>query len=436
MIKGRKIVTLVIALIAAGLLWLYVVSTVSPEVTSRVSYIPVSIDGSIVLEEQGLMITNQATKTITLELKTSRQNLSKLNASSVRISADASKVREPGTYDLSYKIEFPDTVNSNDVDIIRKSNNRVTVTVAKKETKTVPVTVHWSSDSALDGYSAETDTAIIKPEEIILEGPDYEVSRITEARIDFDFSGLAQTLYEETVPVSFLDENGSVVNLSELTTVSAKEASLTLQILRTKQVELSVELVPGGGVQKENATAVINPPFVTVKGGKDVIDQMEDVVAVGSPIDLSKIHDEENEEDVFAFTLALPAGVTDKAGERTVSVEVRVLLDGVTTANLALVDNLQGEGLPEDLAWSLEKRPVNVTVRGSVEEIAAIKENLNREVQLVFDFSSVTEPGSLEITNDNGYCSIISENHPALYFQLAEPITVRIEQAQDPVDQE
>lgn len=425
MLKGKKLVTLLIAFIAAGLLWLYVVSTVAPEVTSRVSYIPVSIDGTIVLEERGLIVTNQATKTITLELKTSRVNLSKLNASSIRISADASKLREAGTYDLSYSIIFPDTVNSNDVDIIRKSSNRVTVTVARKETKSVPVTVNWSG-KVMDGYSAETGSAEIKPEQIVLEGPDYEVSKVAEACIDFDYTDLNQTVYDEMVPVTFRDEDGNNVNLSDLTTVSAREASLTFQILRTKEIFLKVELIPGGGVQAENAKVIMNPPSVFVKGSKETVEALEDTYLIGTPIDLSEIVDQKD----YSFSLVLPAGVINETGETTV--DVHVLLHGVTSDVIEIRD-IRAVNIPEGFSYSPITQVVKVSIRGSEEEIAALLASEDNDLYVEMDLSGITEPGRIN-TNNNGIpCRIVSEEHPTVFAKLEDPITGTIGTAEEPV---
>ena len=415
MLKGRKFVTLLIAFVAAGLLWLYVVSTVAPEATSRVGYIPVSIDGTIVLEERGLMVTGQATKTITLELKTSRVNLSKLNASSIRISADASKIREPGTYDLSYSIQFPDTVNSNDVDIIRKSSNRVTVTVTRKETKSVPVTVNWSG-TVMDGYSAETGSSVIRPEEILLEGPEEDVSRVTEARINFDYSNLNQTVFEQVVPVTFLDSSGKEVILSELTTASANEASLTLQILRTKEVELKVQLLPGGGVQEEDATVTINPPSIFVKGSTETVEAMESTLLIGSPIDLAEVLDEKD----YSFNLVLPAGVINETGET--SVDVNVKLHGISTAELQVRD-IRVVNLREAFSYMPITQVVNITIRGNEDEIAALLNTPDNGLYIELDLSSVTETGRVDTKNNAIPYRIVIEDHPNIYAQLDDQIT-------------
>ena len=101
MTTRRKIVIFLVSVLAAVLLWLYVVTVVAPEATFPISGIPISIDGSLVLEERNLIITAMDVDTVSLELRTARSNLSKLNAENIRITADASRLKEPGEYTLS-----------------------------------------------------------------------------------------------------------------------------------------------------------------------------------------------------------------------------------------------------------------------------------------------------------------------------------------------
>ena len=74
----KKFVFAIASFLAAILLWLYVVTAVAPEASTTVSGIPISIDGTIVLEERGLVITYQDVTTLSLSVNTSRVNLSKL----------------------------------------------------------------------------------------------------------------------------------------------------------------------------------------------------------------------------------------------------------------------------------------------------------------------------------------------------------------------
>ena len=134
----KKFVFAIASFLAAILLWLYVVTVVAPEASTTVSGIPISIDGTIVLEERGLVITYQDVTTLSLSVNTSRVNLSKLNADSIRVNADASRIREPGEYALSCVITFPDTVRSSEVDLLRKSPDAVKITVSRLEKRPFP----------------------------------------------------------------------------------------------------------------------------------------------------------------------------------------------------------------------------------------------------------------------------------------------------------
>lgn len=396
--QGRKIATLLISLLAAILIWLYVVTNVAPEATARISDIPVTVDGSIVLEERGLIITDQKTESIWLEVSSSRLNLAKLNSSSIRISADASKIHEAGTYELSYSVIYPGTVNSNDVDILRQSTSRVTITVSRLETKTVPVVISWQG-SVPAGYTAETGSATLDIEEVSMTGPTEEISRITEARVDFDLSALTETVIQ-TIPFTFYDDEGNIILLSDNTSLSADTVTLTLQILRSRQVDLQVELVEGNGVTAENAVVTFSTDSITVKGNAEVVEAMDDVLIVGSPIELSKIRDSQT----FRCNLNLPAGVTSDTGET--SVEVTVAIVGISKASIPVTD-IRVVNQMEGYETSVTSKSVNVTVRGATSEVNQLRNSRNNGIYILVDLEGNTQTGSFTVVG-----KVVNEAHP------------------------
>ena len=246
MLQGRKIGFMLVSLLAAVLLWLYVVTVVAPEATTRVSGIPINIDGTIVLEERDLIITSQDVSTLALEVSTSRVNLSKLNADTIRVNADASKIREPGEYALTCTVTFPDTIRSSDVDILRKSVETVNITVARLQKKTFPVMLSWSG-SVLEGYLFDAENTEIEPDEVTVIGPEEEIAKIARAVVRYDVSDLEETSIV-TVPIEFLNSDNETVEFSEMTSVSANRVSLSLPVLRTREITLALDLVEGGGM--------------------------------------------------------------------------------------------------------------------------------------------------------------------------------------------
>ena len=375
MFQSRKIVMILASLLGACLLWLYVVTTVAPEISVRISNIPVTIDGSLVLEERGL------------------------NAETIRISADASRIRVDGTFELNYTITFPDTVRSNDVDIQRKSSDNIHITVSQVETRAVPVRLKWTG-AVQEGYLFEQESVVFDPAEITLVGPDYEVDPVKEAVVNVDISDLKETQILN-LPVSFLDEKGAEVTFSDFTTVSAAEVQTTIPVTSTRELELTVELIEGGGVRQENAQVTIDPPSIKVKGSADMLDNLGDRLVIGV-VELSSILEEEH----YQYNLTLPAGVTNMSGDD--SADVTVSLQDVTTDTISVSD-IRLTNAPEGFVAKATSRTVKVTVRGSAQEIEELKEMAQNGIFIEVDLREYNGTGEFTVTG-----RVVNETHPGI----------------------
>ncbi len=397
--RSRNIIMLLVSLLGAVLLWLYVVNNVATESTIRISSIPINIDGTIDLQDRDLLITSQDSASLTLELSGSRANLSKLNADSIRVNADASRIREPGNYALSCSVTFPDTVRPSDVEILRKSVENVNITVTKLKRKTLTVEFNWTGE-VKEGYLFERDSTVIDPAEIELYGPDYEVDRITRAVVSYDIS----TLEEKTsvdLPVVFLNDENEEAELSESIEVSASEVRLTLPVLRTKEIRLALEMIPGGGVSTDNVSIAMTPETVRVKGDADVIDQLDDVYYLDS-VELANLKNGET----LSYDLSLPSGVTNISGEDTVTAEVSVT--GISTEPI-VVSDIRTVNAPEGLKVELSTRTVRVTIRGNTEEIQEIMSNADNGIYILVDLADYTQVGAYTVAGQ-----VVNSTHPSV----------------------
>lgn len=416
---GKKIAFMLASLVAAVLLWLYVVTVVAPEATTSVSGIPISIDGTIILEERGLIITNQDVSTLSLNVSASRVNLSKLNADSIRVNADASRIREPGEYPLTCTVTFPDTVRSSEVDILRKSPEAVTITVSRLERKTIPVTLNWTGDLK-EGFLLEADNAVMDPAEVVVIGPDYEVEQIKEAVVSYNVSDLEETVID-TVPLSFLNEEKEEVEFSDLTSVNASQVNMTLPVLRTKEIKLEVNMLEGGGVSKNNVKVQMEPKSIWVKGPADSIERLEDSFIVGT-VDLSTLSDREER----TFLLSLPTGVTNVSGEDQVTASFRIT--GVRTDTISISDiRLVNE--PEDYITEISTRTVRVVIRGGSEEIREIKQNADNGFYILADLTDYDQTGAFTVPG-----RVMNDRHPDIGIISSVEIGVVISYYSNPED--
>lgn len=430
MFQGRKIFTLLISLLAAVLLWLYVVTTVTPETDVRVSSIPISINGMSVLEERGLVITEQNDKDLDLDLRTARDNLSKLNASTIRVNADASNIREPGSYKLDCVVTFPDTVRSSNVEILRKSE--LVVTVERLDYKTFDVQF-YQEGSAKEGFVIEDANVVMEPKQVVVTGLEEELNQIKEVAVFYDGSNLEETV-TQSVQLHFLDENNEDVSFSEHTSASATETVLTLPVYRIEKIPLKVNLVKGGGVTPDNANVELDPPSIHVKGPKEKMEELnghlEDGYFVVGDVDLSKVPD--SSKEVMKFPLVLPEGIininenTSEGGLQEVSVEIK--LTGVSKDSIEITDIRLSNAPAEMESTNLTKR-ASVTVRGSTEEIDKIKKDANNGFYIVVDLAAYADQNQKGKFVVSG--KVVNENYPLLSVQESVNITVEISEPEE-----
>ena len=100
----NKPLMIVLSVLISIVLWLYVVTVVSPESEATLYNIPVVLQGESALDERGLVLVSDDEYKINLQLYGNRKDLNKVNSGNVTIIADLTKIYDPGTHNLSYNI--------------------------------------------------------------------------------------------------------------------------------------------------------------------------------------------------------------------------------------------------------------------------------------------------------------------------------------------
>lgn len=412
MFQGRKIITLLISVLAAVVLWLYVVTNVTPERDFRVSSVPVSIDGMSALEERGLVITKQSDDEIDLDIRTSRDNLSKLNKSSIRINADVSKIREPGSYTLNTVVTFPDTVRTSAVVILQKSE--ITITVEQLQKQSFNIQLKTTGD-VMDGFLFDKANAVLDPMQVVVTGLEEDIAKIADVVVNYDVSNLIETAYP-TVSLLFLDEEGNEIEFSEHTSFSVTDTRLTLPVYRTREIQLALDYLEGGGVKASNVKLTFDPASsIRVMGTADVIDALDDSLVLGT-VDLAKIPDEY--EQTFSLDV-LPAGVNNISGIKDVTAIIK--LTGVSTDTIDVSD-IRLKNLKPDYEVKLATLTASVTVKGSTEEIEELKKAKDSGIYIEVDLEDYqSQTGAFTVSG-----RVVNVNHPELLVKSTVDIGVVI----------
>lgn len=370
--KNKPLMIALSALIAI-VLWLYVVTVVSPESEATIYNIPVVLQGESILNERGLVLVSAETSRVNLQLYGNRTDLNKVNSGNITIIADLTKIYDPGTHNLSYSISYPGDVPSGAFTEMSRTPSRLKITVEQKITKKVPVTMIYTGKVSTN-YRAKTDEAVLDYNEVSITGPASVIDQITQAQIEVDLSGQTKT-FEQTARFTLCNEEGEPVDASSVVTDVA-EVTVTIPIQFMKYVPLKVKLIPGGGADESNTTITYEHDKIRIAGSRETLLTITEI-ELGT-IDLGTL----TKKETKIYEIVLPEGVENVSliPKTTVTVEFPDLLAKDFPVTQFVILNV-----PEGMTAEILNQTLTVKVRGPREKIAAMTpEDITVEV----DFTS------------------------------------------------
>ena len=374
--KERKVTSAILSLVIAFGLWWYVVNDVSMEDDITFNNIPVVREGESVLNEKNLLITDISTEVVSMNLVGTREDLNKVDSSSLSVKINLSNIEEPGErIPLTYVPSYPATVANTAFEISHKNPSVVFVSVDYRRTAEIPVKVKWTGTRSED-LLYDTENYTLDYTTVTITGPATVADQIKQALVTIDLSDRKES-FSESFRYTLCDEEGNPVDAQRIVT-SVEEIQLTAQIQQIRDVKLMAEVVYGGGATAANTTVTLNPEVIRVSGGQAVLEELGDIYMVGTIVlaDIEKSSHEQN------FPLTLPEGVTNQTGVSEVQVTVR--FSGLKTKEL-VVDDIAMVNVPEGMTAEIINASLTVRVRGPEMEINKLTEE---DITAIVDLSA------------------------------------------------
>ena len=209
-----KLPTLLLSFIVAMGLWLYVVTTVSPEADQNYTGIPVVFENETSLLDRGLMLVSGENATVSVRLYGKRANLNRLTSSNIIVTADLKAVTEPGKYELEYKVSYPSGITN--VSLDKRITPSVTVEAVEFAEKDVPVELVFQGEQQ-EGLILDQEEAMLSAETVHVSGAKNEVDQVTKAGILIDRTGLTENLVGDFV-YTLMNENSEPVDVPHVET--------------------------------------------------------------------------------------------------------------------------------------------------------------------------------------------------------------------------
>ena len=376
-ILNSKWFYMVVSLLLAFVLWIYVGREANPEVTNTLSRVQVVFSGLDSLEERGLMISEGAEQTVSLRIRATREVWSRLNQGETTVTIDVSGIAEPGTQSVAIttrNINFPRSITVMDsIDVQYTSPDAVEFTVSRWATREVPVQGSFSG-SVAEGYQREDFS--FAPETVTVSGQEELVNQVDHALVTVSQEDM-NTTYSESCPYTLIGADGEVIPSEQLETDPAT-VLVTLPVVQLKEVELTVDLIPGGGATQDDVTVDIEPQTITVSGGAEDLAGLTSI-SLGE-IDLSKVF---GTWQVFQMPIDLDPSLTNVSGitEATVTVTIH----GLTTRILQ-VSNISFINRPDGYQAEAVTQSCSIQIRGSQEAVEAVTAS---QIRVVADLSEM-----------------------------------------------
>ena len=380
-LKESRWVFVLLSILLAIVFWFYVRATVDPDGTTSIHNVRVETTGANVLTSQGLTISSISPQTVELRVEgpTSVRTRLLQHRSSLYMLADVSRCAE-GENVVRCKPILPENYNWDELSLTDQEPASLTVTVEKLYSQSFDVHFQLSGKVA-KGY--QMGTPAVEPGQVIVSGPVEQVEQVEQVAAILKTEELKER-FAGDLPLVPLDKQGKPLTDLEIT-LSAETAYVVVPVVVSKTVELTVDVVAGGGAAAEDALVDIEPKTIVVSGSEADLEGLEKIFL--GKIDLSDVVG----TNTFPFAITLDPRLENVSGIGTAQVTVTV--EGLSTQIFA-VTNIGTTAPPNGFDVSVVTQSVTVTVRGREEDLANIDAS---QLQIVADLSEVNALGSRRV---------------------------------------
>ena len=364
----------IISLICSVIMWVYVASVETEEFKQTFRGVRVQLVGETLLRDsKNLVITDMDTSTVTVEVVGPRRIVGSLDSDSLYAQIDVSKLSRAAYTSQQYSVIFPDGTDTSNLTVTRKTPETINFMVSAQTTKSVQVRGSFDGSIA-EGFIAES--VVFDPATITLSGPEAYLRNVDYAWVSFGKENVDST-YEVETGYTLMTADNIPASTAGIT-FSTDVVTATLPLLTVKDISLGVNLIEGGGATAENTKVTIEPDTVSLAGDSKLLAGINKINLAS--IDLTDF------TTSFSDTYVIP--IDNELRNVTGATEAKVTVEivGLETKNVK-VTNISCINVTEGYAAEILTRSLDVTLRGSPESIAMLKDENIRAVADLTDMN-------------------------------------------------
>ncbi len=295
------LVAKILSIVAAILLWFYVIDVQTTQHEKEFYAVPVAIENFS--GENGLDIISGRNSTIDVTLRGTKAQINALTLSDINAVIDLSDIYETGEFPLEVSVSVPSGVS-----VVSKSISSVMVSIDRTVGRSVPVDKDLSF-MLPDSY--ELGDISLSPMSVYIEGPQDLVDSVEKGVVKLDL-GTVNNKVTARSDIILLDKNGNAV-VSPYIRKKETSAEITIPVIRTLKKKIELNDI-SEGIEYE---CTVSPSEIMVKGNAATVEAIGSVMT--EPFEVTK-------SGVLSVRLSLPSDVTayDASGNVIAGVAVTV----------------------------------------------------------------------------------------------------------------
>lgn len=292
----------ILSVIAAIILWFYVIDVQTTQYEKEFNAVPVVIEN--LNSDSKLSVISGRDNTVDLVLKGTKATLNSLKMSDISASVNMSGIYESGTYDLDVSVVVPSGVS-----VANQSINSLMISLDRTIGKSIKIEAD-ETYTLSEGY--ELGEFVISPGHVYISGPEDIVETVNKACISLDLGNIKESKnakceiklydsYDKEISSPYLKKNESYANI-------------TVPVLRRQTKQIKVVFEDGN-----DYNYTVSPKTVVIKGQVEQIEDMDFVAT--TPVII------EDNSTTATSNLDLPSGIIayDKDGNVVTKVMVSSL---------------------------------------------------------------------------------------------------------------
>lgn len=385
---------LIFSLFVAICIWVVMSLSNTNESDTVINNIPIQINLSDEAVNNGLKIFSGDDQTASVTVRGNRVTLGSISGDDIVVSAQtAGTISTSGTYALSLSAR---KANSNDNFEITSSASPSVITVYVDHSKNAEFEIENKLKyTVAEGYHADLS---LSTNEIRIEGPQSEVSKVASAAIEGTIGGEIREDKSSEFDVKLYDNSGAEIS-NGMITLSETTVTANFSVLPEKEVPVNLiyKNKPEGLVL--DSFLDYSPTKILIAGPENVLSKLTSVST--EAIDFTKLN---NKREKLELALDLPDKVVNLSDNKSISVSLDLRSyksKHITASN----NNFEITGLDSDYTYKFTTDALDITFKGSKSKLDSLKES---NITCVVDASdldgttgSISLPATIKLNGIN-----------------------------------